>query len=387
MNKLRLRITGKNPNYFLEELINNKINIYDLKKDHHNLEVVINYNDYELIKEIKTTYKITIINRYGFNKYMDILKRYSLFFICLIIGLLINILLSNLIFKVEVINSNKKLVSKITKDLESLGLKKYHFKVDYQTKEKIEKKILSKEKDILEWIEIEEKGTKYLVKITERKKPKKEEKCNSRHLIAKKSAIITDIEVTSGEIIAKENNYVEKGEILVSGLIHNKDKVVKKVCSKGTIYGETWYKATITLDKEKINKHLLKEYSYGLNLNIINLNKKIIPKFRNYQIYRYNIIRDRIIPINFSFIKYQKIKIIKHNKSDNYLEKEALILTSKELKKRLKENENIISKKVLKKKENNSKIKIEVFFKVKEDITSYQDISNINIDDLNKEGD
>jgi len=38
----------------------------------------------------------------------------------------------------------------------------------------------------------------------------------------------------------------------------------------------------------------------------------------------------------------------------------------------------------LKKTINNSKIEVEVFFKVKENITDYQDISNIDIEELNK---
>ena len=43
--------------------------------------------------------------------------------------------------------------------------------------------------------------------------------------------------------------------------------------------------------------------------------------------------------------------------------------------KSLRKDEEILSKKVLKKSINNSKIEIEVFLKVKEDITSYQKIN------------
>ena len=39
----------------------------------------------------------------------------------------------------------------------------------------------------------------------------------------------------------------------------------------------------------------------------------------------------------------------------------------------------------MKKQRKNSKIEIEVFFKVKENITNYVDISNANIDEMNKE--
>ena len=54
------------------------------------------------------------------------------------------------------------------------------------------------------------------------------------------------------------------------------------------------------------------------------------------------------------------------------------------MKKRLSNNEEIITKKVLKKELKNSKIKVEIFFKVKENITSYLDISDINIEEENQ---
>ena len=52
--------------------------------------------------------------------------------------------------------------------------------------------------------------------------------------------------------------------------------------------------------------------------------------------------------------------------------------------KRLKDDEHIISKKVLKKNEFNSKIEIEVFFKIEENITDYQSIEELNIEEMNK---
>lgn len=385
MNRLKIRIIGKNPDYFLHELINRNINIYNLFKTYNYLEIIINYEDYKIIKEIKTSYKITIINRYGINKYKSILKRYNLFFICIIIGIIINIILSNIIFDVEVINPNKKLVNQITKDLKELGLKKYHLKINYQNKELLEKKLLEKENNILEWIEIEEKGTRYIVNVEERKKNKKEKKCRERHIISRKNALIMEINAESGEIIKKKNDYVSKGEIIVSGFIHNKDKITSKTCAKGTIYGETWYRVKTVIPKVDRDEKLLDNYSYGISINFFNFSYKNKLKLRNYKKYEYNIIRSRYIPINISFIKYQETKIRYHKKTNKLIEEEALKVASRKIEENLIEDEAIISKKVLKKSENNSKIIVEVFFKVKENITAYQDITKINIDDLNKE--
>ena len=56
------------------------------------------------------------------------------------------------------------------------------------------------------------------------------------------------------------------------------------------------------------------------------------------------------------------------------------------MKKILKKDKELLSKKVLKKTLNNSKIEVEVFVKAKEDITDFFDISSFNIENMNKEG-
>ena len=67
-NKIKLSITGKNPTYFLKEIIKRKINVYKVEKDHKQLKVIIEYRDLEEIMNIKTIYKIKIVERYGLSK-------------------------------------------------------------------------------------------------------------------------------------------------------------------------------------------------------------------------------------------------------------------------------------------------------------------------------
>ena len=50
----------------------------------------------------------------------------------------------------------------------------------------------------------------------------------------------------------------------------------------------------------------------------------------------------------------------------------------------MKSDEKIISKKVLKKEEKNSKIEVDIFLEVEENITDYFDINNIPIEEMNK---
>lgn len=383
-NKIKLSITGKNPTYFLKEIIKRKINVYKVEKDHKQLKVIIEYRDLEEIMNIKTIYKIKIVERYGLSKYKFLLKKYALFLFFITMGIVLNIILSNIIFNIEVIHSNKELVNTVQKDLKELGLRKYHLKITYSEKEKIKEKLLAKEKDLLEWVEIEEKGTKYIVKVEQRKKNNLQKKCNYRHIISKKNALIYEIEASSGEIVKKKNDYITKGEIIVSGLIHNKEDIVSKRCAIGKVYGEVWYTATVSLPKKMPIKKLTSDKTYGLSIKTPKKEYNFLNKFSTYQKKEYNIIESEILPINISLAKYIKTKETTKNLTIKTAEEKALEIATKEITKKLTKDEEILSKKVLKKTEINSKIKVEVFFKVKENITAYQDITDLNIEEMNK---
>lgn len=384
INKVKVKITGKNPNYFLNELIKRNINIYHLSKNHKNLIVIIDYKDYTNIIKMKTTYKIKIIKRYGISRIRELIKRYLYYIIFFLLGIIMNIILSHIIFKVEIIHPKKEIINLIKQDLKELGIKKYSFKVSDKRLKKIKESILLKEQDKIEWIEIESQGTKYIVKLEERKINNKEKICNPRNIVSKKEAIILEIKSSSGEISKKINDYVSPNEVIISGFIHNKDNIVSKRCAEGIVYGETWYKVRMFIPKTYTIEKLTNKNSYGFNIKIFNINLDINNKYKNFKRKNISSIHSRFIPVEISLVNYLETKLISRIYTIDNVDEEALKLSEKEINKKLRKDEEILSKKVLKKNIKNSKIEIEVFLKVKEDITSYQDISNINIEDLNK---
>lgn len=373
---IKIKITGKNPNYFLNELIKRNINIYHLSKSNKYLIVIISYKDYLKLLEMKTTYKIKVIKKYGINRITELIKRYLSYIIFFIIGVIINIVLSNMIFSIEIIHPSKEIVNLVKNDLKELGIEKYKFKKNTNS---IKERILQKEKDKIEWIEIETIGTKYIVRVEERKLNKKEENCTPRNIVSKKEAIILEIKSSSGEIVKKINDYVSENEVIISGLIHNKEDIVSKRCADGIVYGETWYKVKLSIPKEYVVEELTNNKSIGLNIRIFNKNLDINNKYKSFKRNNITTLHSNIIPISINLTKYLETKIIKKIYTINNVDEMALKLGEKEINKKLRKDEEVLSKKVLKKSIKNSKIEIEVFMKVKEDITSYQDISNIEI--------
>ena len=96
MDRYRLCISGKNPDYFLKKMIEKKINIYEMSKNSRQLCIVVDKNGYRKIKKIKTSYDIEIIGVSGFLKLKEVFNKYFFFILFFCFGILLNIFLSKI---------------------------------------------------------------------------------------------------------------------------------------------------------------------------------------------------------------------------------------------------------------------------------------------------
>lgn len=377
IKRYRLIVRGKNPSYFVKKLIRNRINIYDLVEKRKYIYVVVDEEGLEKVGKIKTSYKIDIVNRYGLAKIEYLFKKYLVFFICLGIGVIINIILSRVIFDVEVIHSNPYIREIVYNDLEKYGIRKYNFKVSFLEKEKIVSKILEEEDNDIEWLEIEEVGTKYVVRVEQRKKNKDSSECIRRNVVAKKDAMILSIEAEEGEIVKKKLDYVKKGDVLISGIIHNKEDIVKQKCAIGKVYGEVWYKVFLEMPIKYREENVTGKVKRQLELEFLGNKYTLFSKFKTYKRESFSLVDLMILPIRINFSSYLETNVIEKNYTLDNVVDDALVIATTKLNNKIGSDSEIVGKKVLKKYQKNSKIIIEVFFKVKEDITDYLEYSEV----------
>ncbi len=384
MNRYLLCIKGKNPDYFLKKILEKQINIYELRKDSKTLHITVDIDGYKKIKKIKTSYQIVLEDVTGILKVRKLFSKYFFFVMFFILGIFLNIFLSKIIFDVEVVHSNKFIRELVYNDLRQLGIKKFNFKVNFEKKEAIVKTILNKEKDDLEWMEIEEVGTKYIIKVEQRKKNKEGEACSNRNVVAKKAATILEIFAEAGEVIKKKQDYVVAGEVIISGVIHNKEETVANKCARGKVFGEVWYKVDVELPAKYKEIQLTGKSRRQIEVNF--LDKKYV-LFNNYDTYKKEdtiVFQNKLLPINIGLAKYFETKEKNYSYTLDNCDYEALKIAFEHFQNKLGKEDEILTKKVLKKTLKNSKIIVEVFFKVKEDITAYQDII---VTEENKDGD
>lgn len=371
-NNVKVIVEGKNVNNYIKRLIKEKINIINLKYiDYNSVEIIIKYDDYLNIKDNRTIYKLKVIEKYGKLKLKDKIKKNYILFTFLILGIISIYFLSNIIINIEIIHTNKEIIELVKKELKENGIDKYTIKKDYNELENIEDKILENNKTKLEWIEIEEVGTKYIVKLEERKIKENNNDNTYQNIVMSKSGILKKIIALNGEKVKETNTFVKKGDVVISGIITKPNGETIYTSANGEIYAIVWY----TVDIE-YPYHYKEEILTGKNKDVYYiqfLNKRIslfdFNKFNSFESKPNIMMYNSILPIKLVKEKQYEVNII-----DEVYTEEQVILKAIELAeyRLLSSNDKIKSIEevnVISKENKGSKIKLKLFLNVIEEVS------------------
>ena len=359
----------------LNNLLKYHVGFYKVKEQNDAYFLYVNKSDYEKLKNYFDIYNVELISIKGFLKYKNILHDKIIFIVCLFLGIVYLNILSNTIFEVKILSNNDEIVRLLKNELDAFGIKKYLHVKSFEEKEIIKEKILNNYKDKIEWLEIDRIGTKYYIQVLERVINKEKDNNTYQSIVSKKNATILEIKASSGQIIKKINDYVNKGDVIISGYITKKDEIKKVVRAEGIVYGETWYNIKVelphTYQKRKYTGNSYKTLSLNLFNNVFLFKKN---KYKDVEYQDKVLLSNALLPISLNYSTVYEVK------NDNliYDYQEALIVGLNKAREKLLEtldkNSKILYQKKLKLYEENSKIIVEVFFKVYENITDYLEI-------------
>ena len=377
-----LNIKGKNVNRFINKLVKQNIDILNIKYiNYKEIEIRVFKSDLEKIEKIKSIYELNEVNSYGLIKIRKILIKNKILLFFMFIGFLFILLLTNVIFDVEVVHNKKEIQELLISELKKYGITEKKFVKSFNEIEKIKKEILEKYKDKLEWIEIERVGTKYIVRVEERKIPNSDVETQNRNIVAKKSAIIKTIIAENGVVVKNVNDYVKAGDVIVSGNIYLNEALKSVVRANGKVYGEVWYKSEVEMPFVYYEENYTSNINKVLMLSFLNKIFELFNfnKFENKEIDEKNIVKHSFLPIKLSLETQREVK-----KTDKiYTIDEAIEMAKNKsissMESKLNDKEYIISSKNLKVEIKESKIVLEMFFSVYEDITDYRIIEDTNI--------
>lgn len=358
----------------LKTLISNNIYFSNYTIKDNKVIFIINYEDLELLSKLAN---INVIKYYGLVGIKKFLKKHYILLTSFILSYLIIIILSNVIFKVEIVTNNQVLKDNITYYLNYYGIVKYKFVKSNKYIENVKEKILLENKDTIEWISINREGVKYVVNVTPRVISNRVSIDKPSNIVSKKDALIKYLVVTGGSSVKEVNDVVKKGEVIISGDVVKFDKVVGTTRSKGKVFGEVWYTVNISIPFKHVIYEKTGETINHIYLDIFGHKFTLVGHYiTNNSINEVSVLVDK---------PYLFFKLMKESKElYNYKEvnlnsesafKEALERADKSISNKLDTNEYIIERKVLKKDVFSSKIDIELFYRVYENIGEEKEIT------------
>ncbi len=225
----------------------------------------------------KTRTHISVIKRRGLP---FVLHRYRKRRAVLLgVGLFFAVLwyLTTHIMGIDITGNQRIATEEILYQLKGCGIY-YGASVDKIDSKLIKNEMMTKFDDIA-WIGINIKGSRAYIEVKERLDTQIRVDANVPcDLIAAKDGIIRLLEVKDGQTLVKPNQFVEKGDLLVSGIVDSDKMGMRYVHSFGEIYAETIYKKTKEYPFEYIDKIYTGREKKRYSLSLMNKKLKLFLK-------------------------------------------------------------------------------------------------------------
>lgn len=359
---LKIKITIYSEENFIKYVTKNGISLYQIKKDNNGLICIIKNND---LDDIKKYYHVEILKSYTKKNYFNILKKNIINIINILYAILLFIILSNVIVKVNINIENKELLNKLIKELDNNNIKRLSLKKSFDEIDSIKKRIVNTLNNDIEWLEIDNIGMIYNIKVEPRKKNELIEKNDKCNIIANKSGIVTKIISDRGNVLIENNSFVKEGDVLISGNISLNEESKGDVCASGRVYAERWYSINIDIPKSIEEKKYNNKIRYNFLLDFDNREYKIFKdRLNSYD-------TNKVLLISLLGKKLYLLKEYEYTKEvidldENSLNKRVDDLIISNLDLSLDDDEKILYKNILKKEENDSRIIIGAFVTVEE---------------------
>ncbi|MFZ3578645.1 sporulation protein YqfD [Virgibacillus sp. DJP39] len=378
-------VEGTNPELFLQQCVNQEIVVWNvIKKSNTLCEGKIRLQDLGELENVQNNdlYTISVTQRKGIPFLIKKLMSRKEFIISIGVCLLLILYLSNIIWDIKINGVPKDIEKKITKQLNTYGIHTGALGFSLDSPSAIQQQLLHDIPELL-WVGVEKKGTTFQIEVVEKTIVEKKEVKGPSNLVATKEGVITYMYISKGLPKVNIYDFVEAGDILVSGNIsgeNEKDKESKKekdslVEAQGEVVAKTWYEVSVTIPLQAEYEELTGEQDKKLYLEIGNLD---IPfwgfgssEFKHIQT---DVNRTPLhffnweLPINvLESVRHEK-KYRKENRTKNKAIAVGIEQAKKELLLHLDKNAKVISEKVLHETTGNGKVKLILYLTVEENI-------------------
>lgn len=375
-------IEGTNPELFLQQCANQDIVVWNItKKSHISCLASIRMKDEQKVNEIvnEEIYTVTVTKKRGLPFVVKNLSGRKEFLFSIILCLVLILYLSNIIWDIKINGVPKDIEKKITKQLDVYGVHTGALNFSLDSPSIIQQKLLHDIPGLL-WVGIEKKGTTFQIEVQEKTIVKKKEVKGPSNLVATKDGVISYVYISKGMPKVKVDDFVEAGDILVSGDIGDEKKDDDKVKPKlvesiGEIVAKTWYEVSVTIPLKAEYQELTGEKDKKLYMGFGDLH---VP-FWGFGSSEFKHIQKDVSRTPLHFFNWELpiniIESIRHEKTyrtEERTKQEAIEIGKEQAKNELllslDKNAKVISEKVLHESADNGKVKLILYLTVEENI-------------------
>lgn len=379
---MTIRVTGVSVENFVNECSIRNVVIWEVKFEK---EQVFTANvllvDLSKLKKLAKhlSCKIYFIEKKGMPFLISKLSKRKAMVAGLVGCLLFIVILSNMVWAIKIDGASPALEHEIYETIDDIGIKKGKLQYFLPSPEEIQKEIMNK-MDEITWIGVTKQGAAYHFQIVEKEIVEESPPSMSGHLVASRKAVIKDMFVEKGKAMVKTNQVVEKGDILVSGLIGKEDEE-KQISAEGNVIGEFWYGVHVS-----VPLHLMVEMITG------DINRKHEIAIGNFSIPFWGwkgVDSDQTInevytkewepfgytmPISYQYTDEYELKSVDSERIKTEAVAIAIEESEKELLRKFSDNAEVIDEKVLHQMVDGGKVKVSLHFRIIDDIAVKQSI-------------
>lgn len=389
-----ISVKGNQPELFFRTCSEKGISVWDIRKTAADrCQGNVKLRDVKAIKNIRkhTPYKIKFTRKKGLPFFLNrFIKRKELV-IAMVLSIMLVLFLSNIIWEVKVTGVPKDIEEKITKQLNSYGIHSGAWKFSIDSPKEIQKMLVEDVPELL-WVGVNQKGTTYFLEGVEKVVVEEQEVDGPRHLVASKKGVIKNMYITEGIPQVSVNDYVEPGDILVSGIMNEPEETEEKeekeekeleyVAAEGEVTATTWYEAKVTVP-----------FKSNLELITGNHEKKYYIRIGNVQLPvwgfsepDYDAVHREAdekpinffkweLPVSFVEMKLSEMVFEQKERTTEQAIHTGIEQAKHELTLQLGPDAEIISEKVLHETTDSGKVKVNLYINVEEDIAEVQPIN------------
>lgn len=379
-----LTCSGSEITPFLNHVIQKKIqleNIYWESQQQIRLTVQL-ASFFQLTKLIrKYGLKMRIQRKTGLPFWMYQIRLKKFFYAGIVLFVLALFAMSSFVWQVDIKGTDRVPENVVRTILKQEGIYLGQVKYRLPEQETLKQRLLARIPDIV-WIGLEIEGTRVIVTVVEKKQIEKlQEKLSAVgpvDLIAKKEALITDMQIEQGNPRVGIHDVVAKNDILVSGIYGDAEtpEMGKVVGAKGKVLGEVWYEAEVqvpVIQQRKVFTGEREKVVYPFIGSWVIKMPYFKTTFRNFEI------MDRAkpvylgkwqLPFGIWEEEYMQMKSTKMKLTEQAAHTLGRQRARADLKQKLGEDGKILTEKVLHQRLENGKVYLKIHFDVVENIAT-----------------